>query len=728
MVKSISLDQTSLSFPNTRVDAESTAQNVVLTNDGTELLTLSGITFGTDFEGKKSADPTYSSSIAGFTLAAGNQKSTYVDNGSSSSAGNCVVDSNGDLIIFGNSTGTATFNGESVAYPTKEFVWIIKYNAGPTGWSEDWIRVISENFNISTYTHCLTVDDNDDIYVSYGLKGAGFYTTTYVSKIASDNSSINSITAISTGSSVGSAIPLIFHKDYLFLGYYDSADADKGKIKRYNTSLTLQETYEYKYDGRIDPFCISADDNYLYVSGRQLNTGLTATTWFKTVLYLDGSDNITESYHKNGDYAANLYTQNISKDVMTVDYSSSNNEPYLFYDPNGLGVWSNDDTTYQTTYADFNGTSSQLYMPSTPAFSFYDNEDFEFEIEFKLDTTASNAGLWGMNDGTHYTGLYFETLNKRIIFTDTKNSISLSSQNNTVTSTATVYKVKVTRVSNVGTIYIDTGGGYVDQTNVSTGFNNALTKFNASFTLGYLNGPSPYWLNGRIYSYYHYVGETISDNKVIDFQLTTNNQRNMFDNTAMGYVLKITPDSSTFFRWEDIMQSDTHIYLVGRITGVWETANPGDTGHYDYTLAKYLKEDGSNVWKVEYNCDVSNQHNAILSGCYDEVNDLLYASGYSNADIFGSSLGGTTTRPHFFGFRSDDGSVAYTLGTTETINVRFAPSTGGSKSESMTVSSDATSSPDTVALSGLAVENYRFIDHIDDHGTEAKERIINQYR
>ena len=41
MVKSINLDQSSLSYSNTIVGETSTAQNVILTNDGNELLTLS---------------------------------------------------------------------------------------------------------------------------------------------------------------------------------------------------------------------------------------------------------------------------------------------------------------------------------------------------------------------------------------------------------------------------------------------------------------------------------------------------------------------------------------------------------------------------------------------------------------------------------------------------------------------------------------------------------------
>ena len=420
------------------------------------------------------------------------------------------------------------------------------------------------------------------------------------------------------------------------------------------------------------------------------------------------------------------YGYDFSNDYFLIQ--NSLDQPLLVKDHDDIVLFGNVDVDWNIdNTAEFNGSTSKLFLPESTKFGFDDSEDFEFEIEFKLDSLVANAGLWGMNDGTHYTGLYYEALNQRMIFTDTKNSLSLSSNNSTITSTATSYKVKVTRVSNVGTIYIDSGSGYVDATNVSIGFSNSLTKYNAEFTIGFLDGPSPYYLDGRIKYYYHKK----AGNTFINLYVTSSSQANLvYVNTAYGFLKKFTSDITyTYFNFSNIIDDNDYVYVLGSIKGTWEAANPGDGGYYDYALCKINKSSGAIEWKKEFNGDVSNKDNELWSACIDIDNNLLYACGYSNGNIFGSSYGGGSYKnPNFFSFRSEDGSVDYANGTPQTINIRFAPVTSGSKSQSATVSSDATSSPDTVTLSGLALDRYRFLEHIDDHATAAKDRIISQYK
>jgi hypothetical protein len=88
---------------------------------------------------------------------------------------------------------------------------------------------------------------------------------------------------------------------------------------------------------------------------------------------------------------------------------------------------------------------------------------------------------------------------------------------------------------------------------------------------------------------------------------------------------------------------------------------------------------------------------SVTMGSNSSQNVTLTNAGNSNITISNVSVSGA-------GFNASGASgVILTPGQTTTLSATFAPATAGSTTGSLTVASNATNSPDTIALSGTGV-------------------------
>lgn len=548
----------------------------------------------------------------------------------------CICDNNGDLIVVGHSDAASTWDGETITNSTKKSVYITKYHAGKIGWEKSWTRIISKIEDINTSENTIAVDDDNNVYVTY-FELDGFNTVKlYLSKIANDNSSISEITVTTAVTDMGDYCPIIYHDGYIITAVHNTTTNDC-EIYRFNTSLSQQEKYNLNYDQGVEPRQMISDGSYFMIGGYQETPGSDAWALYK--FYLNGSDNITELWNKHGKDSSVSNLNDIIFDyyIMNGENSGVN---YIVKDEDGQGLFNNDNVVFLTSYGIFDGSTSKLSLPKTNIYTPSGSNDFRYEMEFDLDTTAADNGLFSIyEDGSNYIGLYFETANKRLRFVDTKNSLAIDSNNNTVTLTTTNYKVRVSRISGTGTIEIDeAGGGYSDETASTSGMANSLTVFDEEFQIGKYEGASTSFLDGRVYECSVWTtsnaGSFTANELVLKLDPGTDSLSDLFVNTEKGWVKRLTPVSDNIY-FNTIADGTTHVYVAGEVSGVWETGYSGSASRLDLGAFSIQKSDGTISWKKQngYSGTAVDQDGYIRKMVYDSVNNKYYCCGFSKGQL-----------------------------------------------------------------------------------------------